>query len=74
MHKAIKRQRTILGRLARDIERSKSVLTQSIQDALNPLLARAQRIAAQSRKGARIKGSEKVYSWHADEVECISKG
>ncbi|KAB0591755.1 hypothetical protein F7Q88_18900, partial [Castellaniella defragrans] len=24
--------------------------------------------------GAKVKGKDKVYSWHADEVECISKG
>ncbi len=74
MHKTIKRQRTILGRLARDIGRNKTVLAQSIQDALDPLLARAHKIAAQSRRGAKVKGKDKVYSWHADEVECISKG
>jgi len=70
MHKTIKRQRTILGRLARDIERSKTVLAQSIQDALSPLLSRAHWIAEQSRR----KKTAKVYSWHAPEVECISKG
>ncbi len=74
MHKAIKRQRTILGRLARDIECSKTVLAQSVQDALDPLLARAHRIAAQSRRGAKPKGRDKIYGWHAEEVECISKG
>jgi len=74
MHKAIKRQRTILGRLARDIERKKTRLAQSIQDALDPLLLRAHKIAAQSRPGAKIKGCDKIYCWHADEVECISKG
>ncbi|CAM5785179.1 IS5 family transposase ISVei5 [Castellaniella caeni] len=74
MHKTIKRQRTILGRLARDIERSKTVLTQSIQQALDPLLARAYRIAEQSRGKRAVKGKGKIYSWHAPEVECIGKG
>ncbi|KAB0622516.1 IS5 family transposase [Castellaniella defragrans] len=74
MHKTIKRQRTILGRSARDIERSKTALARDIQDALDPLLAQAYKIAAQSRKGSRPKGHEKIYSWHAPEVECISKG
>lgn len=74
MHKTIKRQRTILGRLARDIERSKTVLAQSIQEALNPLLSRAHRIAEQSRRKKTTKGRDKIYSWHAPEVECISKG
>ncbi|WP_323012059.1 IS5 family transposase [Castellaniella sp.] len=74
MHKAIKRQRTILGRLARDIERSKTVLAQSIQQALDPLLARAHRIAEQSRRKQAVKGKDKIYSWHAPEVECIGKG
>lgn len=74
MHKTIKRQRTILGRLARDIERSKTVLAQSIQQALDPLLSRAHRIAEQSRRKKTTKGKDKVYSWHAPEVECIGKG
>ncbi|NYT76911.1 IS5 family transposase [Alcaligenaceae bacterium] len=74
MHKTIKRQRTILGRLARDIERSKTVLAQSLQAALNPLLARAQKISEQSRRRKTLKGKDKIYSWHAPEVECMSKG
>lgn len=40
---------TILGRLARDIERNKTVLAQNIQRALNSLLIRAPQIAEQSR-------------------------
>lgn len=74
MHKTIKRQRTILGRLARDIARSKTVLAQSIHEALDPLLARAHQIAEQSRRKKSLKGKDKIYSWHAPEVECIGKG
>src|SRR5690606_5203513 len=74
MHKTIKRQRTVLGRLARDIARSKTELAQSVQDALDPLLARAHRIAAQSRRKSGVKGKDRIYSWHAPEVECIGKG
>lgn len=73
MHGAIKRQRTILGRLVRDIGR-KTGLAQGIQKALDPLLARAHRIAAQSRRGAGVRGKDRIYSWHAAEVECISRG
>jgi len=59
MHKAIKRQRTILGRLARDSERSKTVLAQSIQQDPDPLLSRAHQIAAQSRGKWAVKGKDK---------------
>ncbi|WP_323012238.1 transposase [Castellaniella sp.] len=69
LHKTIKRQCTILGRLARDIERSKTVLSKHPERA-QPLLARAE----QSRRKKAVKGKDKVYSWHAPEVECISKG
>lgn len=74
MRKVIKRQRTVLGRLSRDIARSKTVLAQSIQDALDSLLVRARRISEQSRHKKAVAGRDKIYSWHAGEVECVSKG
>jgi IS5 family transposase len=59
--------RTILGRVIRDIERKRQAPEQPKE--LDELLSRAKRIYAQERHD---KG--KLYSVHAPEVECISKG
>lgn len=58
--------RTILGRVIRDIERK---LPDSPSERLAELLALAKRLHRQRRHD---KG--KLYSVHAPEVECISKG
>ena len=68
MRGQIKKLRTILGRVVRDIER---------KTAHNPLLGLlfegevtlARRLLTQGRTG-----KDKLYSLHAPEVECISKG
>jgi len=74
MKKAISRQRTILGRLARHVERCKASLPQHQQDSLASVLDKVWRIAEQSRQKKAVKGQPKLYSWHAPEVSCISKG
>lgn len=63
--KCTKKLRTYLGRVIRDIERK----AESKSDELRELLDVSRRIHEQERKD---KG--KVYSVHAPEVECISKG
>jgi len=65
MRRVLKFQRTILGRLIRDIERK---VIESSQSLLNSL-ALAKRLHAQ-----QPKDKKKLYSWHAPEVECIGKG
>ena len=50
----IKRQRTIVGRLQREVARKMSSMNQAGQEAL--------------------RKAPKLYSWHAPEVACISKG
>lgn len=72
MRKAIKRQRTIVGRLARHIDRQVKPLVASIRQVLQPVLHKAQRLIEQSRQ--RKSQVPKLYSWHAPEVSCISKG
>ncbi len=74
MRRAIKRQRTIVGRLQREIERKASALGQAVRQALDGVLTKAARIAAQSAQRKTIEGQPKLYAWHAPEVECISKG
>lgn len=74
MRRAIKRQCTIVGRLAREIDRKASAMGQAVRDALAEVLEKAQRIVAQSAQRKAVKGQPKLYAWHAPEVDCISKG
>jgi IS5 family transposase len=63
--KCTKSLKTILGRVLRDIERK----CPGPDAELSPLLETAKRIHRQERTD-----KNKVYSVHASEVECISKG
>lgn len=70
MRRAIGRQRTIVGRLIREIGRKMPAhLDASAHAKLQELLHRAQRIRDQ-----RPRDKNKLYALHAPEVECISKG
>lgn len=69
LRRVLKRQRTVLGRVLREIERKKATLTEDQQKALQPWLERARQLHAQ-----RPKDKHKLYALHAPEVECISKG
>lgn len=74
MRRTIKRQRTIVGRLQREIERKASAIGQAVREALGETLHKAQRINAQSGQRKAADGQPKLYAWHAPEVDCISKG
>lgn len=78
MRRVIKRQRTVVGCLVREIERKASALQagvrQALGSALNDALVKARRIAEQFKSRKNITGSPKLYAWHAPEVECIAKG
>lgn len=65
----LKRLRTILGRVIRDIRR-KIVGNQALTDTFRRPLWLAERVATQKRRDP----FPKVYSLHAPEVECIGKG
>ena len=65
MKKSLKKQRTYLGRIIRDIERK----AQPLSKALKKELSLAKQILNQ-----KPKDKNKLYSLHAPEVECISKG
>ena len=67
-NKELRRLRTYLGRVVRDIER-KVVGSEELSDVFSEPLSLAQRILNQRRQD-----KNKVYSIHAPEVECISKG
>jgi transposase, IS5 family len=74
MRQAIRRQRTIVGRLQREIERKASAIGAAVKEALGQILDKARRISAQSGQRKSIDAKPKLYAWHAPEVECISKG
>ena len=68
----VKRQRTILGIVLREIGRKLASATSESPSAiahLNTLLERAERIRKQ-----QPKDKNKLYALHAPEVECIGKG
>ncbi|WP_232450797.1 IS5 family transposase, partial [Burkholderia ubonensis] len=69
LRKVLKRQRTVLGRLLRDIERKMAAATEAHQATLKVWLERAWRICRQQKQD-----KNKLYALHAPEVECISKG
>ena len=65
----LKRQRTILGRVMRDLARRLPALPEDMQPIVTRWLERARRIHTQ-----RPKDKNKLYALHAPEVECIGKG
>jgi len=65
----LKRQRTILGRLLREVRRKMASLAESTRVQLETWVQRAERIQSQ-----RPKDKNKLYALHAPEAECISKG
>lgn len=65
MRRELRRLRTWVGRLIRDITRK--VKTPDVH--LQEVLQRAERIRRQ-----QPQDSHKIYSWHEPEVQCISKG
>ena len=69
LRQVVRRQRTILGVLLREVQRKMTTLAQAAQDQLKPWLERAERIRSQ-----RPHDKNKLYALHAPEVECVSKG
>lgn len=65
----LRRQRTILGIVLREVQRKMSALPQAARDKLAHWMALAERIRTQ-----RPKDKNKLYALHAQEAECISKG
>lgn len=65
MRRQLRKLRTYVGRLIRDIQRNAGEL----DDQLAALLSRAERIRQQ-----QPHDSHKLYSLHEPEVQCISKG
>lgn len=73
MRRTIKRQRSIVGRLQRQLDRRATAIGSTVCEALSETLNKAQRIVAQSGQRKATDGQPKFYAWHAPEVDCISK-
>ena len=69
LKRVLRRQRTILGCVLRELRRKMAGLEQAAQERLAPWLERAERIHTQ-----RPQDKNKLYALHAPEVECIGKG
>ncbi len=69
MRRVLRRQRTVLGRLVRDIQRKLDQVNTGVREHIAIWLERAQRLCTQ-----RPKDKQKLYALHAPEVECIGKG
>ncbi len=67
--KELKFMRVRLGRLIRDVERKVKNVTQELPRDFYDILRKAKQIHKQKRGDP-----DYLYSWHAPEVECISKG
>ena len=72
MRRQVNRLRTYLGRVVRDIERKtagREDLGEDLGEVFGEELAMARRLLVQGKQDRK-----KLYSLHAPEVECISKG
>ena len=59
MKRAIKRQRTIVGRLQRELYRKASAIGAAVREALGETLNKAQRIVAQSGQRKAVDGQDR---------------
>ena len=71
LQRVVKRQRTILGVLIREVQRKMDGLAQTAQAPLQTLLDLVSRLYKQKRTD---KSNTKVFALHAPEVSCIGKG
>lgn len=69
LKQVLRRQRTVLGSLLREVRRKMDGLADSSKAQLETWLQRAERIRQQ-----RPTDKNKLYALHAPEVECIGKG
>lgn len=72
LQRVLKRQRTVLGIVLREVQRKMSqagVVSALTLNSLRELMGRAERIRTQQRHD-----KNKLYALHAPEVECIGKG
>jgi IS5 family transposase len=61
MRKVIKRQRTIFGRLQREVARKMTTLSQAVQETLGQTLDKAKRLVAQTASRKAVDNRAKLY-------------
>ncbi|WP_228098407.1 IS5 family transposase [Chitinilyticum piscinae] len=69
MRSSLKKLKTLVGRVWRDVSRQVARIPAELQDKSHELLHKVERLLTQQKKD-----KNKLYSLHAPEVECISKG
>ncbi|QKD87831.1 IS5 family transposase [Xanthomonas axonopodis pv. vasculorum] len=69
MRQVLRRQRTLLGRVLRDLQRKLDQVEAGVRERIGVWLERVQRVLTQ-----RPKDKQKLDALHAPEVECMSKG
>lgn len=69
MRGSLKKLKTLVGRVWRDVERQLDKAPEALKQQGCELLAKVERLLTQQRHD-----KNKLYSLHAPEVECISKG
>lgn len=69
MRATLKKLRTVVGRVWRDIDRQRESLAPEHAQRVASILSRVRRLLDQ-----KPKDKNKLYSLHAPEVECIAKG
>ena len=84
LKKVVKRQRTTLGIVMREVQRKIDVVAQALAEGSKPLAEPASRTAlpelmkwmerAERIRTQQKKDKKKLYALHAPEVECIGKG
>lgn len=72
LRKVVKRQRTILGIVLREVRRKIAQATEATALTLTDLQTLMQRV--ERIRSQRPKDKHKLYALHAPEVECIGKG
>jgi IS5 family transposase len=73
LKKVLRRQRTVLGALMRDVQRKMADLSETAQAQLQWLLDRVARVHAQTANKANASGRGKLYALDEPEVACIGK-
>jgi IS5 family transposase len=69
MKEALKKLRTLAGRVWRDVERQAAELSGQSLEQATEVLSRVRRVLDQRRQG-----KNRIYRLHVPEAECISKG
>lgn len=67
--KMLKQLKTLVGRVYRDIDRQLDNQSDAVKSAFKETLEKTQRILSQ-----QTQDKNKLYSFHAPEVECVAKG